>query len=433
MSRRVFTNDQTFEALIQVSHFGPNDFEHCSATWRIRDGAGTDVARGALNPCRAATGRVTTLGTISLPLAKIGAPKQLNLEIAIDGTPFANDWDFWVYPAAGIDEAPSDVMIAHDLDGRTRQALDSGKKVLLLPGPQRIASNTFASFEPIFWNRITFPQQKQHTLGVLCDPAHPALSLFPTDAHSNWQWWDIQEHGKPMVLDGLPRELKPIVQMIDDWDQCRKLGLGFEARVGAGRLLMCSIDLENQLDARPAARQLRRSLIRYMTSDAFAPAVHVSPDQIRSLLREPGVMERLGAHVVHADSEQPDYEAAKVLDGDPNTFWHSAWDGAPGAHPHELVVEFRSPAAIRGCALLPRQDGNRNGWIKECEVFVSDDGREWGSPVATATLGSSPALQSIAFDRTVAPRFLKLVARSGFDEKPYASLAELRVIPASAP
>ena len=75
-----------------------------------------------------------------------------------------------------------------------------------------------------------------------------------------------------MILDELPAELSPIVQPIDDWNTCRKLGLVFEAQVEQGKLVVAAIDLVKDLEQRPVARQLRHSLLEYMSSEQFAPA-----------------------------------------------------------------------------------------------------------------------------------------------------------------
>jgi hypothetical protein len=232
MSRRVFTNDQPCEIGIEIAHYGPSDLSHAVVKWRVRNTSGDDVAKGDLPAATIKTGGNTSLGKISVPLSGITNASKLNLEVSINGTDFANDWDFWVYPAQVDPSVPSGVSIANDLDAKTIELLNSGGKVLLVPDPVRIAGKTLGSFEPIFWNRITFVNQRQHTLGVLCDPKHPALAHFPTDNHSDWQWWDIQQRSKPMILDSLPRVLNPIVQMIDDRYLCRKVGLVFEARVG---------------------------------------------------------------------------------------------------------------------------------------------------------------------------------------------------------
>jgi hypothetical protein len=77
--------------------------------------------------------------------------------------------------------------------------------------------------------------------------------------------------------------------VIDDWFTARKLGLVFEAKMLNGRVLVCSIDLKNQLDQNPVARQMLHSLLVYMSSNRFKPAVDISPDQLQHLIFEPSV------------------------------------------------------------------------------------------------------------------------------------------------
>lgn len=120
-------------------------------------------------------------------------------------------------------------------------------------------------------------------MGIYCDPAHPALSDFPTDAHSNWQWWDLCKRAKTLVMDSLDAGINPIVRMTDNFYKNRNLALVFEAKVGPGSLLMCSSDLDDSLDNRPVARQLRHSLLQYMATDAFSPQAKLSFDLIEQV------------------------------------------------------------------------------------------------------------------------------------------------------
>src|SRR5690606_7005314 len=117
-------------------------------------------------------------------------------------------------------------------------------------------------------------------LGILCEPAHPALRHFPTEYHSNWQWWDLVTHSKPMVLDHFPFGFKPLVQLIPDWNKPQKLGLLYEAQVGRGKLLVSAIDLKNNMDKRPVARQLLYSLKKYISSSDFQPEAEVKAEAI---------------------------------------------------------------------------------------------------------------------------------------------------------
>ena len=88
-----------------------------------------------------------------------------------------------------------------------------------------------------------------------------------------------------MILDELPNEVTPIVQVVDDWVTNRKLGLLIEAKVGRGKLLISSIDLEKDLERDPVIRQMRASLVRYMNSSRFKPEVALSEKQVQSLMQ----------------------------------------------------------------------------------------------------------------------------------------------------
>jgi hypothetical protein len=140
-------------------------------------------------------------------------------------------------------------------------------------------------FSSIFWNTAWTSRQAPHTLGILCNPKHPALDLFPTQYHSNWQWWDAMSHSTAIRLDAVDPNIKPIVRVIDDWVTARPLGLVFECKVGKGKLLVSSIDLTSNMSARAEARQLRHSLLKYIGGRDFNPTTQVSIEKIQGLLK----------------------------------------------------------------------------------------------------------------------------------------------------
>jgi hypothetical protein len=322
-------------------------------------------------------------------------------------------------------------MVATRLDQAAVQHLQAGHRVVLSAEPRSLAGKTTGRFDPIFWNRLWFPSQPQHTLGLLLDPRHPALAQFPTSFHADWQWQDLQNHSRPVVLDNFPRDFHPIVQVIDDWNSCRKLGLIFEAKVGAGRLLFCAIDLNKDLAHRPTARQLRASLLDYAVSDRFQPKARLELAEIQTLFRDTSVTKQIEAKVISCDSAEPGHEASLLLDGDPDTMWHTPWgDKAPG-FPHEVILGFDQTSTVQGLLVLPRQDGNHNGWIKEYAIYVNGDMDNWGEPVARGHFAEDSLEKRIQLDRPVQGKFLKFVALSSFDAQPFASLAELNVLSAS--
>jgi hypothetical protein len=141
-----------------------------------------------------------------------------------------------------------------------------------------------AGFSSIFWNTAWTAKQAPHTLGIHCDPQHPVFKDFPTDCHNNWQWWELVTQAQPFVLNEMPAELRPLVWCIDDWFSVRRLAYVFEAKVGKGKLLACSIDLKTGMDKRPAARQLLKSLLDYAESPKMDPQTMLNPEQVQSLL-----------------------------------------------------------------------------------------------------------------------------------------------------
>ena len=137
-------------------------------------------------------------------------------------------------------------------------------------------------FLPVFWSFGMFKKQPG-VLGVLCDPAHPALTEFPTEMHSDWQWWSLTEGTNAFILDELPADVTPVVQVIDDFHRNHKLGMVLEARVGAGKLLLCSLPLAEDLSVQPVRRQMLTSLLAYTSSVSWSPATALPVDSVSML------------------------------------------------------------------------------------------------------------------------------------------------------
>jgi len=95
-------------------------------------------------------------------------------------------------------------------------------------------------------------------------------SPVPLIAHETGQ--------RPVFPDyDTPVDFRPVVQPVPDFHFNAPLAHVFEAKIGKGSLLVCGYDLTSALDRRPAARQFRRSLFRYLTSPAFLPKQELSP------------------------------------------------------------------------------------------------------------------------------------------------------------
>ena len=273
--KRVFLNNEKITAGIEVAHFGENPLRNITATWKITDENGNSVFEGIFNKMDIPIGNNIKLGEIKIYGDKIVTPQKLVLTVDVAG--YSNSWDFWVYPAKQKSLDEQNILVTSDLDSKAAAFLEKGGNVLLSLKKGSLKAEKGGSikvgFSSIFWNTAWNEKQAPHTLGILCDPENPALNEFPTEYHSNWQWWDAMSHSQAIVLDDFNPELKPIVRVIDDWFENRRLALIFEAEVGNGKVIVSGIDLVNDMENRPEARQLLYSIKKYMIGNEFNPKV----------------------------------------------------------------------------------------------------------------------------------------------------------------
>lgn len=281
-----WTSGERFNANIQVAHYGENDLPRSVLTWTLREAgakpASKPLASGRLRAANIRQGTLSTLEPLSVPLAVV-RPMRLNLEIQLRGSTIKTSYPLWVYPAQVSTRAPAGVTIAQTLDASTRERLSRGERVVLVTsGTKPLARTVGGGFATDFWNFPMF-HNNPGTMGLLSNPTHPALGQFPTEFHSNWQWFNLVMNSQPLILDALPKGYRPLVQVIDNNERVHRLGLIFELKVGPGRLLVCATDLLAQQD-KPEARQLLAGLLQYAGSNQFNPQTEATMDQVQELL-----------------------------------------------------------------------------------------------------------------------------------------------------
>ncbi|WP_139959563.1 sugar-binding domain-containing protein [Flavicella sediminum] len=288
LKKRVFRNTENFVAKIEVANFGANELKNITPLWRLSNSKGQIFKEGRLNKLDISIGNTIRLGEITTSLTEIIKAQKLTLTVQI--LDFINTWDIWVYPAK-YDEIENEnrIKVVNKLESSTISFLENGGKVLLNIAKGNVAvakgGDIGVGFSSIFWNTSWTKGQKPHTLGILCNPAHPALANFPTEYHSNWQWWDAMSNSNAIVLDDFPNTLTPIVRLIDDWFKNRKTALIFEAKVGNGSILISGIDLHTDLENRLEAKQLLYSLKAYMVSTRFKPKTLLKINQVESIIK----------------------------------------------------------------------------------------------------------------------------------------------------
>lgn len=289
LEKRIFKNTDTLKGSIEVAHYGEKPLSDITPTWILTDTDGNSIKKGQFEKTTIPIGNGFQLGKLAINLDNIQEAKQLLLTLHVSD--FKNSWSVWVYPSKKEPISnESSIKVVSKLDRSTINYLQNGGKVLLNVTKGDIVpekgGDIGVGFSSIFWNTSWTNGQKPHTLGILCDPRHPALANFPTEYHSNWQWWDAMSNSNAIVLDDFPITLTPIVRIVDDWFKNRKTALVFEAKVGKGSLVMSGIDLHTNLENRLEAQQLLYSLKTYMVSSRFNPKTELHIKDIEALLNK---------------------------------------------------------------------------------------------------------------------------------------------------
>ena len=280
----VYTNDEMFTATALVSHYG-RTILNANQNWQITNEEEAILASGNFDTPEIGFG-LSTLGEVKVPLSEIKTPQKLTLTIAIENTEFKNHWDFWVYPKE-LPAVTTQVYECTSLDKKALKTLNAGGTVLLnATGKIVKGAEVIQTFIPVFWNTSWFQMRPPHTTGILIDPEHPLFNEFPTGYHSDLQWYSIVNKQQVMHLEDFPADFRPLIQPIDTWFMNRRLAMAFEAKVGNGKLVVVSVDL-NDPEKDAAAHQLYYSLQKYMVSAEFNPKNELRIALIEDLFETP--------------------------------------------------------------------------------------------------------------------------------------------------
>ena len=278
-----YTNNETFHADIEISHFGKEALQKANTVYCVKDKYGKIYARGVVSTRDTPIGNLFSLGSIDMKLNDIRTPQKLNLEVRLENSDIVNDWDFWVYPDK-VKLTQGNVYTTDTLDEKAISILQEGGNVLITAaGKIKYGREVKQYFTPVFWNTSWFKMRPPHTTGIFLNDYHPLFRDFPTEYHSNLQWWELLNKAQVMQFTHFPAEFQPTIQSIDTWFISRKIGMLFEANVLNGKLIMTSMDITSQPEKRIVARQMHKAILDYMNSDAFHPNTIISPEQIQTL------------------------------------------------------------------------------------------------------------------------------------------------------
>jgi hypothetical protein len=418
--RYTWTAGENYSADVELAHYGPQDLRQARATWRLVSPVGEVVAEGSFAPTSFARGGLRSVGHLETALPKVTDAKRYDLEVVVANASqrYVNAWPLWVYPKLDDGVARPTPAVVRSW-AAAKEKLRAGGAVLLIPEGQSLGYTVRGAYATDFWCWPMF-SSAPGTMGLLIDANHPALKGFPTSTHSERQWSNIAHASTPVILTEGTAELRPVVQVIDNLARNEKLGLVFEAKVGAGRLLVSAVDLYSIAD-KPEVKQLLYGLTEYVASDHFAPRVTVAESALDIALT-PSLAEK---RPVSASSfHQPPWGAVPkpeaAVDGDINTRW-TAKEGDAQAH---LAVDLGQAAAVRTVQILWELDQAGYKYVVE----GSADGTSW-SVMSDQRENAFPAARhTLAIPSGAAPvRHVRVTVQATPNGKP-ASIRDLRVL-----
>lgn len=420
----------TISIPIEVSHFGRAPLQSVRIHWQLEQQPVTEytygehgktltqtvfqppVLCGTLKQRDYALEKNQSAGCIYLNMEDIQPDCAYVLRVSIEanGKIVENTWPFWIFDSSKSnqvstpDESKAEtdtheaVFITSDRF-HAETLLNEGKCVLFeLPYEDTSYDCPPVRFNPSFWNSQMGPTWARG-MGMIIQNAHSAFASFPTTADGGWQWQSLIENARGLRVEKLGCDcITNLVQPIDEWNRNDKMSLLFECQVGTARLMMTSINLEQDT---PQAAALKKSILSYMKSDAFEPQGQVSWKQLSSLFEINDVMKELDAKI-------DDDSLSACLDGNPQTFVRLT-----GGYPYSFIIQTTQKHNISGILYMPRQNHREHeGELRSycIEAWVNDTWKQ----VQKGKLSSSYEPKRIAFLQEVYTDRIRFTALDTF-------------------
>ena len=284
LPRYTYEEGEHLTAEVEVANFGKESITgELGWTLGYRDCA-VNSGRGELRCDRAdrqkncPPGTYTSLGRLDIPLEVKGVSAALILTVSIGDC--TSTYPVWVYQKTSP-ECPKNVYETRVFDEQTRAVLQNGGRVYLSPDADResLLNSIKTQFTTDFWSVGTFADQ-EGGMGQLIDTEHPIFKEFPTDFHTDWQWWIVA--GKRAVI--LPRSMKSVITEMDSYAFLRPMAQMIEFRCLKGKVLLSTMELHKSQQY-PEVRALQASIYTYLSGENFEPAEEITEEELSMLVR----------------------------------------------------------------------------------------------------------------------------------------------------
>lgn len=284
MPRYTYEEGEHLTAEVEVANFGKESIAgELGWTLGYRDCA-VNSGRGELRCDRAdgqkncPPGTYTLLGRLDIPLEVKGVSAALILTVSIGDC--TSTYPVWVYQKTSP-ECPKNVYETRVFDEQTRAVLQNGGRVYLSPDADKesLPYSIKTQFTTDFWSVGTFADQ-EGGMGQLIDTEHPIFKEFPTDFHTDWQWW-IMATKRAVIL---PHPMKTIITEMDSYAFLRPMAQMIEFRCLKGKVLLSTMELHKSQQY-PEVRALQASIYTYLSGENFEPAEEITEEELSMLVR----------------------------------------------------------------------------------------------------------------------------------------------------
>lgn len=223
-------------------------------------------------------GSYTEVGSLDIPLDFVEKNTALTLKVRIGDSISA--YPIWVYRKT-TPVCPENVYETRAFDMKTREILQNGGRVYLSPDADKesLPNSIKTQFTTDFWSVGTFADQ-EGGMGQLIDTEHPIFKEFPTDFHTDWQWW-IMATKRAVIL---PHPMKTIITEMDSYAFLRPMAQMIEFRCLKGKVLLSTMELHKSQQY-PEVRALQASIYTYLSGENFEPAEEITEEELSMLVR----------------------------------------------------------------------------------------------------------------------------------------------------
>lgn len=223
-------------------------------------------------------GSYTEVGSLDIPLDFVEKNTALTLKVRIGDSISA--YPIWVYRKT-TPVCPENVYETRAFDVKTKEILQNGGRVYLSPDADKesLPNSIKTQFTTDFWSVGTFADQ-EGGMGQLIDTEHPIFKEFPTDFHTDWQWW-IMATKRAVIL---PHPMKTIITEMDSYAFLRPMAQMIEFRCLKGKVLLSTMELHKSQQY-PEVRALQASIYTYLSGENFEPAEEITEEELSMLVR----------------------------------------------------------------------------------------------------------------------------------------------------